>query len=75
MSPEVLGVRDDLGERARARRIELGMSQESVAYSLKVEQTTISKIERGAKKPSPEFARRLASVLQLPMDAFLLKRE
>lgn len=72
MAAEAHEVQDDIGAQARARRKELGMSQEDVAYSLKVEQTIISKVERGAKKPSADFARRLAGVLQLPADAFLI---
>ena len=63
-------LRSDLGEIARAQRKALGMSQEDVAYKLKIEQTDLSKIERGAKRPSLDLALRLAAVLQLPTEAF-----
>ena len=62
-------LRSDLGEVARSRRRELGMTQEDVAYKLQIEQTVLSKIERGVKKPSLELAQRLAIVLKLPDNA------
>jgi transcriptional regulator with XRE-family HTH domain len=65
-------VLDDVGAQARARRKELGMSQEDVAYRMRVEQTVVSKIERGEKLPSPEMARRLASALGLAETHFLV---
>jgi transcriptional regulator with XRE-family HTH domain len=64
----------DIGVLARARRTELGMSQEDVAYRLRVEQTQISKIERGAKTPSADFAKRLAAVLELAESTFLTRK-
>jgi DNA-binding XRE family transcriptional regulator len=45
------------------------MTQEDVAYKLQIEQTVLSKIERGVKKPSLELAQRLAIVLGLPDNA------
>jgi transcriptional regulator with XRE-family HTH domain len=72
MNRDLSGLRTDLGDIARNRRKALGMSQEDVAYKLKIEQTDLSKIERGAKRPSPDLARHLAAVLQLPAHAFVL---
>jgi transcriptional regulator with XRE-family HTH domain len=71
MSQTSVVVIEDVGERAKSRRKDLGMSQEDVAYKVKVEQTIISKVERGAKRPSPDLARRLATALGLPEDSFL----
>jgi transcriptional regulator with XRE-family HTH domain len=72
MNRDDSGLRADLGDIARTRRKALGMSQEDVAYKLKIEQTDLSKIERGAKRPSPQLARQLAAALQLPANAFVL---
>ncbi len=59
----------DAGVIVKARRQELSLTQERVAYAAQIEQTELSKIERGKKQPSGSLARRLASVLQLPGDA------
>jgi len=62
-------LRDDLGDFVRARRQELGLTQEDVAYSAKLEQTVVSKIERGVYRPSHERARRIALALRLHENA------
>jgi len=59
----------NLGEFIRARRQELKLTQEDVAYAAKVEQTVISKIERGVYSPSEARARRIALALSLSENA------
>jgi ribosome-binding protein aMBF1 (putative translation factor) len=53
MHRDLSGLRTDRGDIARNRRKSLAMSQEDVAYKLKIEQTDLSKIERRTKRPSP----------------------
>lgn len=64
-------VSDNVGAIVKARREELSLSQERVAYAAQIEQTELSKIERGKKQPTVALARRLASALHLPSDALL----
>lgn len=62
---------DDIGQRIRSIRKQRGLSQEKVAYAAGLEQTQLSKIERGVVRPSVAVARRLALALDLPENAFL----
>ncbi len=62
---------DDIGARIRSIRKERGLPQEKVAYAARIEQTQLSKIERGVARPSAAVAQRLALALELPEDAFL----
>ena len=69
-----IAVVENLGELLRSARRAKGMSQEAVAYRAGVEQTDVSKFERGVERPSVERARRLATALDLEEDHFLSKR-
>lgn len=53
----------DMGERIREARKQRGLSQEAVAYRVGLEQTELSKIERGRRQPSPEILERIWAVL------------
>lgn len=53
------------GEQVRSRRKALGLSQEQVAYRVGLEQSNLSRIERGKAAPSAEVKRRLDEVLGL----------
>lgn len=53
----------DIGERIREARKRLGFSQEAVAYRVGLEQTELSKIERGRRQPSAEILARIWDVL------------
>jgi transcriptional regulator with XRE-family HTH domain len=55
----------DLAAFVKARRSELGLTQEEVAYAAKLEQTVISRIERGVHRPGPIVAKRIALALKL----------
>ena len=56
----------NLGEIIRTARKDRGLSQEALAYRVGLEQTAISKIERGKERPSAEKLRKLVEVLALP---------
>ena len=60
---------DNVGTFIKARRQELGLTQEDVAYAAKIEQTVISKIERGVFLPSAARAKRIALALRLDENA------
>lgn len=50
--------------KIRARRQELGLSQEEVAKESDISQTHLSQIERGKKNPSKITMKKLATSLQ-----------
>lgn len=50
--------------KVRARRQELGLSQEEVAKDSDISQTHLSQIERGKKNPSKTTMQKLAASLQ-----------
>ena len=56
---------DNLGDIVRARRKELGLTQEDVAYKVGIEQTELSKLERGVRRPTPALARGLMLALDM----------
>ena len=56
---------ENFGDLIRAARKERGLSQESLAYKVGLEQTEISKIERGKEVPMFARALRIAEVLGL----------
>ena len=62
---------DDFAAVVKARRIGLGVTQEAIAYAAKLEQTVVSKIERGSHRPGAAIARRLALALKLPESALI----
>ena len=55
----------EFGGTAKARRVELGMTQEQVAEQVGVKPNYIGYLERGLRKPSDEIACRIADVLGL----------
>jgi transcriptional regulator with XRE-family HTH domain len=62
MNPETI---DDFGSLIRGARLERKLTQEDVAYKVGVEQTALSKMERGVLRPAPEMACKIARVLGL----------
>ena len=58
----------NVGERIKARRIELKMTQEDVAEELGVGRSYIAKVETGSKMPTVIFLRAIAGVLRTTMD-------
>ena len=55
----------EFGSTAKARRVELGMTQEQVAEQVGVKPNYIGYLERGMRKPSDEICTRIADVLGL----------
>lgn len=53
------------GEDIRRARKQHGLSQEAVAYRVGIEQTELSKIERGKRTPDPILLQRIAALLSL----------
>jgi predicted ATPase/DNA-binding XRE family transcriptional regulator len=59
---------DDMifGQRVRQHRRELDLTQEDFAQRVGIATETVSKIERGERRPSKHVAERMAQVLELP---------
>src|SRR5215211_3941729 len=54
------------GQRVRQHRRELDLTQEDFAQLVGIATETVSKIERGERRPSKHVAERMAQVLELP---------
>jgi transcriptional regulator with XRE-family HTH domain len=54
---------------------ERGMSVRALARSLQISDSHLTRILGGTKQPTPELARRIADVLQLPSGFFIEDRE
>lgn len=66
---------ENVGALIRNARKERGLSQEALAYKAGVEQTDISKFERGKEVPSAGRARKIAEALGLEGKAYLANPE
>lgn len=53
------------GAALRQQRVDLGLSQQALGAAVAVSRSAIKEIERGAVRPGPELAERLAAYLQL----------
>src|SRR3954470_24261045 len=64
---EVSPMQDDMifGQRVRQHRRELDLTQEDFAQRVGIATETVSKIERGERRPSKNVAERMAQVLEL----------
>jgi transcriptional regulator with XRE-family HTH domain len=60
-------IRERFGDGVRARREELGMTQEDLAGKAAIHRTYLSDIERGTRNPSLVNIERLANALALPI--------
>jgi transcriptional regulator with XRE-family HTH domain len=61
------------GARAKARRVELGLTQEQVAEQVGVKPNYVGYLERGMRKPSDEICCRIADTLGIERkELFLL---
>lgn len=54
--------------RLKRRRMELGLSGKALAAKLEISQPYLSQLEKGSREPSPELLRKIADVLQTPID-------
>src|SRR5262245_58870005 len=61
---------DDMifGQRVRQHRKELDLTQEDFAQRVGISTETVSKIERGERRPSRHVAERMAQVLELAVE-------
>lgn len=64
-----------LGLAARARRQELGLTQEELSLRAELHQRWISNVETGKRNPSYGSLRRLAAGLELTASALLAEAE
>jgi transcriptional regulator with XRE-family HTH domain len=62
-----------LGKRIKLARVELDLTQTSLAEKIKANQKSISKYENGISFPSLETLEKLSEVLQKPTAYFLDK--
>jgi transcriptional regulator with XRE-family HTH domain len=64
-------VQKRLGERLRARREALGLSQEALGLEADVDRTYVSQLERGVGNASLRVLYRLAAVLKVEVKSLL----
>lgn len=64
-----------LSEQLRKRRMEKGLQAKEMAYALKIEPSTYSRIENGQTKMTVDIAKQIAEVLQIPMSELLDNKE
>jgi len=63
------------GKMIRARRLKLGLGQESLADKASIHRTHVSLLERGKRMPSLEVIRKLASALETTMASLMKELE
>ncbi|MEQ1829929.1 MAG: helix-turn-helix transcriptional regulator [Pirellula sp.] len=68
-------IQERLAATIRARRKEIGMSQEAMAAAAGVHRTYASSIERGQVTISIDVAERVAAALELSLSELFLKME
>ncbi len=64
-----------VGDAVRARRGELKLSQERLAFAAKLDRTYISGIERGVKNPTIQTLRKIAGALEFRPSELLARAE
>jgi len=66
-----MNIRKKFGKNVKAKRLELGLSQEALAFEAKSNRTYISDVERGTRNPSIEVVERIAKALGVTMGHLL----
>ncbi len=61
----------EFGEKIKQARVEKGMTQQALADRLYVTRQTISRWERGTRYPDLPTAKKLADILEIPLDDLL----
>lgn len=64
-------ISNELGERIKALRIESGLSQAQVAEYLNVDQSLISKLEKGERNISTTVLEKLANLFCCPISSLI----
>ena len=62
----------EFGERLKARRKEMGMTQQMLADQLYVTKQTVSGWECGTRLPDVNLVIKIAKVLEISLEEFLL---
>lgn len=72
-SPSHAGVREqrDLGAAIRARRVEMGLSQEALAAIAEVDRSYMGGLERGEHNPTVMTVIRVATALDVRLSSLL----
>ena len=60
----------EIGERIKKRRVELGLSQEKLAYALGVTYQQVQRYENGTNRLNVENIQLIADILSLPVSHF-----
>lgn len=63
--------RSVIGGNVRRRRLELGLTQEQLAFEAKLDLTYVGGIERGRRNPSLMVMARIADALKLELAALV----
>ncbi len=63
--------RSDIGKRIRQLRQEIGRTQIEMSRILKIQQSAVSKLERGEVMPTVEILLKLSSISQRSIDWIL----
>jgi transcriptional regulator with XRE-family HTH domain len=71
MTKSVDSLPKQFGDRVRAERNKLGISQEQLAFKTGLDRTYISGIERGRRNPSLKNISRIAEALNLSLSKLL----
>jgi len=69
-----MNIRKKFGKNVKAKRLELGLSQEALAFEAKSNRTYISDVERGTRNPSIDVVERIAKALGVTMGELLDER-
>ena len=64
-----------VGNAVRARRRELDLSQERLAYAAKLDRAYLSGVERGRKNPTIQSIRKISGALQCRPSELLARAE
>ena len=67
MSVESSNILKIFGKQVRAKRSELGLSQEQLAFETGLDRTYISGVERGVRNPSLVIVQKIAKGLKLDL--------
>ena len=66
-----MNIRKKFGKNVKTKRLELGLSQEALAFEAHSNRTYISDVERGTRNPSIEVVQRIAKALGVTMGELL----
>ena len=64
-----------IGEKIRVTRLQLGLSQEKLAFAYNLDRTYVGSVERGERNISIINLRKISSALQIPSYELLKSEE